>query len=55
MLEREIQDKKIKELEEEIDEYLDSDIETVFLNELLDRLEALLCEREHYYTIRIVE
>ena len=52
MFQREIQ---IKELEEEIDKYLDSNIEPAFLNELLDRLEALLCEREDYYKLRIVK
>ena len=55
MLERIVQEKKIKELEEEIDKYLASEIDPVFLNKLLDELEELLCEREDYYKLRIVK
>ena len=52
MFQRELQ---IQELEEMIDKYLDSYIEPVYLNYLLDELEELLVEREDYYKLRIVK
>lgn len=55
MLQRQLQEKKIKKLEEEIDKLLDLEIEPVLLNDLLDELERLLSEREDHYRLRIVK
>ena len=54
MLQRQLQEKKIKKLEEEIDKLLDLEIEPILLNDLLDELERLLSEREDRYKLRIV-
>ena len=47
--------KRIKELEEEIDKYLELEIEPKFLNDMLDELEELLVTREEHYKLRIVK